>query len=79
MIWFADAFHFTKVYGDKIMDFIYSENADSNKNFGYKLDKNLIGFYSKFNLKKLQSLKKEKKFNAILDKVIIQSQESCSK
>lgn len=79
MIWFADAFHFTKVYGDKIMDFIYSENEDLNKNFGYKLDKNLIRFYSKVNLKKLQSLNKQNKFNAILDKITILNEESCSK
>ena len=79
MIWFGDAFHFTKVYGDKIMNFIFNENEELNNNFGYKLDKNLIRFYSKVNLKKLQFLKKQNKFNSILDKITIYNKESCSK
>ncbi len=77
MIWFGDAYHFTKVYGDKIMDFIFGENEKFDKNFGYELNENLIRFYSKANLKKLQTLNKQNKFSFIFDEITIFKKESC--
>ena len=79
MIWFGDAFHFTKDYGDKIMDFIFSQNGEFNKNFGYELNKNLIRFYSEANLKKLRTLNEQNKFNFIFDEITIFKKESCPK
>ena len=79
MVWFTDAFHFSKFYGDKIMDFIFMENPESINNFGYKVNLNLIKLNSNSNLDILKKLNlKKKNFSVILDKLKTNRIDNCT-
>ncbi len=79
MVWFTDAFHFSKVYGDKIMDFIFMDNLESINHFGYKVNLNLIKLNSNSNLDILKNLNSKKNnFSMILDELKTNNIDKCT-
>lgn len=78
MKWFTDPFHFTKNYGNKIMDYIFNEDSKNTNNFGLKVDLNSIENHLKYNKITLNSLLSDKnKFNSIISNLKLETKSSC--
>ena len=78
MQWFTDPFHFTKNYGNKIMDYIFNEDSKNTNNFGHKVDLNSIENHLKYNKIRLNSLMSDNnKFNSIISNLKLETKSSC--